>query len=305
MSLLNPDAFTFGVLSRARTPSVLLYGPPGTGKTLLVRALAKHTKATMITLTEADVRSRYVGDGQKMIQRVFANARKNHPCIIFIDEADSIFASRLEDNTVKSHNCDINQFLVEIDGIKTSRTRSPMVIAATNRPFALDEGILRRLGTRILIDVPELAAREKILAIHLKEEPLADDVKLEELAAATPDYTGSDLSEFVRAASWYAELDNLDRMGLRTTSPGPEVMLSKTQTPPSESPPGKNNNISRRLTSRVHFLRAKDDIRPAPISDTVAKIRDFHNKYGTTGSESRASNRRSGVITKTKPPITS
>ncbi|RSL64528.1 hypothetical protein CEP54_004710 [Fusarium duplospermum] len=281
MSFLNPHAFTFGVLSRARAPGVLLYGPPGTGKSLLIKALAKQTHATMITLTDADVRSKYVGVGEQKIKRIFVNARRNYPCIIFIDEADSIFGSRTADKTpTSSHICDLNQFLVEIDGIKADRTRSPMIVAATNRPFAMDEGILRRLGMRIMVDLPTIEARERILSIHLRDEPLSDDVNLTELAQATPDYTGSDLSDLVTAAARYAERDNMGRMGIKTSfwETTPISTASSTLTPPLPS-----DSISRRLTSRKHFLRAKDEIRPAPITETVAKIREFHNAHGSTG----------------------
>ncbi|RSL40447.1 hypothetical protein CEP53_013359 [Fusarium sp. AF-6] len=282
MSFLNPHAFTFGVLLRARAPGVLLYGPPGTGKSLLIKALAKQTHATMITLTDADVRSRYVGVSEQKIKRIFANARRNYPCIIFIDEADSIFGSRIADQMPTSgHICGVNQFLVEMDGIKSDRSRSPMIVAATNRPFAMDGGILRRLGMRIMVDLPTVEARERILSIHLRGEPISDDVNLTELARATPDYTGSDLNDLVTAAARYAERDNMGRMGIRTSfwETTPTSTASSTPT----TPPLPSDSISRRLTSRKHFLRAKDEIRPAPITETVAKIRDFHNVHGSTG----------------------
>ncbi|KAK7424275.1 hypothetical protein QQX98_000543 [Neonectria punicea] len=297
MSLLNPQAFTFGVLSRARTPGVLLYGPPGTGKSLLVRALAKHTHATMITLTDADVRSKYVGEGERKIQRIFANARKNYPCIIFIDEADSIFGSRTADTEpTRGHICDLSQFLVEMDGIKSDCTRSPMIVAATNRPYAMDEGILRRLGMRIMVDLPDAAAREHILSIHLKGEPIDDDVDLTELARATSDYTGSDLSDLVTAAARYAERDNMKRMGIKT--PFQERRTSTEISSQTSSPP---DPVTRRLTSRSHFLRAKDEIRPAPITETVAKIREYHNMYGSTGYTGYSGIKKVEITNKLKP----
>ena len=252
--MLDPDAFTFGVLAKSPLPGILLYGPPGTGKTLLVRALAKESNSTMITVSSADIRSRYVSEGEKKIQRLFAFGRKCHSCIIFIDECDSLFGERSRNGNTRGHNNDLTQFLVEMDGINAKDTRRPVVIAATNRPYDLDEGILRRLGRRILVDVPDLSGREHILRILLRDEPLAEDVNLLEIAQSTPDYTGSDLEKLVIEAALRAVSQN-----------------------------HANGSHERRVLTRSHFLWASKVMQPSPKSDSVSKIREFHRKYGSSG----------------------
>ena len=182
LSLHDPEAFTYGILARSSPQGVLLYGPPGTGKTLLARALAKQANSTILSLSGADIRSRFVGEGEKKIQRIFAYARKIHPCIIFIDEADALFRSRSSEGNCRGHLEDITQFLQEMDGVRPNDKKSPMVIAATNRPYDIDEGVLRRLGKRILVDVPNAAARHHILNIHLRDEIVAEDADILELA---------------------------------------------------------------------------------------------------------------------------
>lgn len=179
-----------------------------------------------------------------------------------------------------------------MDGIKSNRATSPMVIAATNRPYAMDEGILRRLGVRIMVDLPDVSARERILAIHLRGEPMAEDVDLAELARATPDYTGSDLNELVTAAARHAERDNIRGMGLRIDLNDGDGSLAG-QLP-------KDAKVTQRLTSRVHFVRARDEVRAAPISETSGKIREFHNKYGSTGNTGYMSQQKAEIINKVK-----
>jgi SpoVK/Ycf46/Vps4 family AAA+-type ATPase len=289
LSLYNPSAFTFGVLARSSSPGVLLYGPPGTGKTLLAKALAKQTHATFLTFSSADIRSKYVGEGEKKIKRIFAYARKHHPCIVFIDEADSLFRSRSAEDSCRGHLSDLNQFLEEMEGIKSKDARCPMVIAATNRPFDIDEGILRRLRKRILVDVPDARAREQILKIHLRGEPIADDVDLselvKELAKTTQDYTGSDLETLVHEAAIAAEGENQYRM--------------RTETPIATA----SSKASHRVLRRAHFVYAKQVVPASPKSDLVAKIMEFHNKFGATTQRNGGASGRAEVMNKRKSSV--
>ncbi|KAI1365237.1 P-loop containing nucleoside triphosphate hydrolase protein [Xylaria arbuscula] len=268
LSLHDPEAFKFGILASSPPLGVLLYGPPGTGKTLLVRAFAKQTNATILALSGADIRSMFVGEGEKKIKRIFSYARKCYPCVIFIDEADGVFHSRSGWNINKGHVEDITQFLEEMDGIRSNGAQNPVVIAATNRPFDIDEAILRRLTSRILIDMPDAAAREKIFRIHMKGESLADDVDISELAQITEGYAGSDIKALVYAAAILAVRENL----LGTTA-GLTLWEETIKSPVT-------SNSSPRVLKIAHFLKAKQRICPSPKSDTIAKIRDFHNKMG-------------------------
>ena len=198
LSLVRPDAFTYGVLATDKIPGLLLYGPPGTGKTMLAKAVAKESGATVLEVAGSDVYDMYVGEGEKNVRAIFTLARKLSPCVVFIDEADAIFGSRSGSHNRKSHRELINQFLREWDGMNDL---SAFIMVATNRPFDLDDAVLRRLPRRLLVDLPTDKDREAILGIHLKDEILASDVSLSELANKTPFYSGSDLKNLSVAAA--------------------------------------------------------------------------------------------------------
>ncbi|TKA82719.1 hypothetical protein B0A55_01287 [Friedmanniomyces simplex] len=200
LSLLRPEAFTYGVLANDRLPGLLLYGPPGTGKTLLAKAVAKESKATVLEVTGAQIYEKYVGEGEKMVRAVFSLAKKLSPCVVFIDEADAIFGSRSGSGggNRNTHREIINQFLREWDGMDD---RGVFVMVASNRPFDLDDAVLRRLPRRVLVDLPAVKDRESILGIHLKNEILDPGVELGKLAARTPLYSGSDLKNLCVAAA--------------------------------------------------------------------------------------------------------
>jgi SpoVK/Ycf46/Vps4 family AAA+-type ATPase len=199
LSLLRPDAFKYGVLANDTISGLLLYGPPGTGKTLLAKAVAKESGATVLTIAGSDVNHMYVGESEKTVKAIFTLARKLSPCVVFIDEADSLLAARQSERSQRvSHRDTINQFLLEWDGLNDSGV---FLMVATNRPFDLDDAVLRRLPRRVLVDLPTKADRESILRIHLKGEDLDSDVSISELAASTPYYSGSDLKNLVVAAA--------------------------------------------------------------------------------------------------------
>ncbi|KAL8690151.1 MAG: hypothetical protein Q9224_004474, partial [Gallowayella concinna] len=198
LSLLRPDAFTYGVLATDKITGVLLYGPPGTGKTLLAKAVAKESGATVLEVSGADLYNMYVGEGEKNVKAIFSLAKKLTPCIVFIDEADAILGSRGGSSNRVSHRELINQFLREWDGMGEL---SAFIMVATNRPFDLDEATLRRLPRRMLVDLPTETDREEILKIHLKDERLDSEISLSKLAVDTPLYSGSDLKNLCVAAA--------------------------------------------------------------------------------------------------------
>ncbi|EMC95233.1 hypothetical protein BAUCODRAFT_73052 [Baudoinia panamericana UAMH 10762] len=198
LSLLRPEAFSYGVLASDKLPGLLLYGPPGTGKTLLAKAVAKESQATVLEISGAQIYEKYVGEGEKMVRAVFSLAKKLSPCIVFIDEADAIFGSRSSAGNRNTHREIINQFLREWDGMDD---HSVFMMVASNRPFDLDDAVLRRLPRRLLVDLPVQKDRESILNIHLKNELLDSTVSLSKLAEQTPLYSGSDLKNLCVAAA--------------------------------------------------------------------------------------------------------
>jgi SpoVK/Ycf46/Vps4 family AAA+-type ATPase len=198
LALLRPDAFTYGILAKEKITGALLYGPPGTGKTLLAKAVAKESGSRVLEVSGAQIGGKYVGESEKNVAAIFSLAQKLSPCIIFLDEADYILGSRNGQVDRGAHRATLNQFLKEWDGMSNS---SVFVMVATNRPFDLDDAVIRRLPRRLLVDLPTQADREAILRIHLQGEQLDDSVDLESLAKRTPFYSGSDLKNIAVSAA--------------------------------------------------------------------------------------------------------
>lgn len=198
LSLLRPDAFDYGILATEKISGALLYGPPGTGKTLLAKAVAKESGSTVLEVSGSQIMDKYVGEGEKNVAAIFSLARKLSPCIVFLDEADAVFASRDAMRERTSHRDILNQFLKEWDGLNDM---SVFVMVATNRPFDLDDAVIRRLPRRLLVDLPTQTDRREILRIHLKGEQLDASVDLEDLAQRTPFYSGSDLKNVAVSAA--------------------------------------------------------------------------------------------------------
>lgn len=260
LSLMRPEAFQYGVLANDRLPGLLLYGPPGTGKTMLAKAVAKESQATVLEVSGAQVYEKYVGEGEKMVKAVFSLAKKLSPCVVFIDEADALFGSRGGANNRTTHREIINQFLREWDGMDD---HSVFMMVATNRPFDLDDAVLRRLPRRLLVDLPVAKDRESILGIHLKGETLDSSVSLNKLAEQTPLYSGSDLKNVAVSAALAAVKEEND-------------LLVQHKDDKSFKLPER-----RTLTSK-HFERALAEISASINEDmqTLGAIRKFDEQYG-------------------------
>ncbi|RQG99016.1 AAA family ATPase [Natrarchaeobius oligotrophus] len=181
---------------------VLLYGPPGTGKTLLARALAGETDVNFVRVDGPEIVDRYVGESEKAIREVFERARQAAPSIVFFDEIDAITAARGDSHEVTERV--VSQLLTELDGMRENPNL--VVLAATNRKDHIDPALLRpgRLDTHVLVPEPDHDAREKILEVHTRGKPIADDVDLPALAAELEGYTGADIEALVRNASMKA-----------------------------------------------------------------------------------------------------
>ncbi|KAF4972810.1 hypothetical protein FSARC_710 [Fusarium sarcochroum] len=260
LALVRPDAFSYGVLAQDKIPGCLLYGPPGTGKTLLAKAVAKESGANMLEISGATINDKWVGESEKLIRAVFTLAKKISPCVVFIDEADSLLANRSMLGARASHRSHINQFLKEWDGLEETEA---FIMVATNRPFDLDDAVLRRLPRRLLVDLPLHPDRSAILKILLKGETLDEAVSLDDLAKRTPYYSGSDLKNACVAAAMAAVEEENEAAAQHT---GPE---------PYEYP-------KKRTLRQEHFDKALRQI-PASISEdmeSLKQIRKFDEEYG-------------------------
>jgi cell division protease FtsH len=191
----------------ARIPKgVLLFGPPGTGKTLLARAVAGEAGVPFFSISGSDFVEMFVGVGASRVRDLFAQAKQNSPCIIFMDEIDAVGRHR---GTGMGGGHDereqtLNQLLVEMDGFEMKD--NIILIAATNRPDILDPALLRpgRFDRQIVVDRPDRAGREAILAVHTRGKPIAKHIDLDTLAAQTPGFTGADLANLVNEAALLA-----------------------------------------------------------------------------------------------------
>jgi len=191
----------FAQMNAVPPKGLLLYGPPGTGKTLLAKAAANESEANFISVKGPELLNKFVGESEKAIREVFRKARQASPCIIFFDEIDSVApvrGSSSGDSNVTERV--ISQFLTEMDGLE--ELRNVIIIAATNRPDIVDPALLRpgRFDRLLLVPPPDPEARKQIFRIHTKKTPLAEDVKLDELARKTEGYTGADIASICNTA---------------------------------------------------------------------------------------------------------
>ena len=197
--------------SAARIPrGVLLVGPPGTGKTLIARAVAGEANVPFFTISGSDFVEMFVGVGASRVRDMFEQAKKNAPCIIFIDEIDAVGRHRgagLGGGNDEREQT-LNQLLVEMDGFEANE--GIILIAATNRPDVLDPALLRpgRFDRQVVVPNPDVVGREQILKVHVRKVPLAPDVNLKTIARGTPGFSGADLANLVNEAALMAARRN-------------------------------------------------------------------------------------------------
>ncbi len=189
---------------------VLLYGPPGTGKTLIAKAVANETNANFISVKGGEILSKWLGESEKAIRKIFRKARQVAPCIIFFDEIDAIAQMRGFDEGSRAVERVLNQLLTEMDGLE--ELQGVIVIGATNRPDILDPALLRpgRFDRLVYVRPPDKKSRLAIFKIHTRDMPLADDVDLEELAEMTEGYVGADIEAICREAVMLALRENIN-----------------------------------------------------------------------------------------------
>ncbi|HEY0311728.1 MAG TPA: ATP-dependent zinc metalloprotease FtsH [Allosphingosinicella sp.] len=200
------DPTKFARLGGKIPKGALLVGPPGTGKTLLARAIAGEANVPFFTISGSDFVEMFVGVGASRVRDMFEQAKKNAPCIVFIDEIDAVGRHRGAGlgNGNDEREQTLNQLLVEMDGFEANE--GIIIIAATNRPDVLDPALLRpgRFDRQVVVPRPDIDGREKILAVHMKKVPLAPDVDARTIARGTPGFSGADLANLVNEAALLA-----------------------------------------------------------------------------------------------------
>ena len=231
---------------------VLLYGPPGTGKTLLAKAIATESEANFIAIKGPEVMSKWVGESEKRLREVFRKAKQVAPCIVFLDELDSLAPPRGGGGDSRVSDRLVDQLLTSMDGLENME--GVVVIGATNRPEIVDPALLRpgRFDRLLLVEAPDLAARQAILEIHTADMPLGK-VKLDYFAKETDGYTGADLDGLVREAG----------------------MLALREDPEADE------------VTQAHFLAALEKVSPSVTEDTVKYYVDLGRKLMKRGRRSR------------------
>jgi len=195
---------------------VLLVGPPGTGKTLLAKAVAGEAKVPFFTISGSDFVEMFVGVGASRVRDMFEQAKKQAPCIIFIDDIDAVGRHRGAGlgGGHDEREQTLNQLLVEMDGFEGNE--GVIVIAATNRPDVLDPALLRpgRFDRQVVVPLPDIRGREQILQVHIQKVPLEKDVNVLSIARGTPGFSGADLANLVNEAALFAARSNKKKVGM-------------------------------------------------------------------------------------------
>ncbi|HHX43984.1 MAG TPA: ATP-dependent metallopeptidase FtsH/Yme1/Tma family protein [Chloroflexi bacterium] len=212
--LKEPERFT---ALGARIPKgVLLVGPPGTGKTLLARAVAGEAGVPFFSISGSEFVEMFVGVGASRVRDLFDQAKRNSPCIVFVDEIDAVGRHRGAGlgGSHDEREQTLNQILVEMDGFDTDT--KVIIVAATNRPDILDPALLRpgRFDRRVVLDRPDRKGREEILKVHVRGKPLAPEVELDTIAKQTPGFTGADIENLVNEAAILAARGNKRSIGM-------------------------------------------------------------------------------------------
>ena len=256
---LRPDLYR-GL--RAPPRGVLLFGPPGTGKTFLAKAVATESNAkSFFAASAASLTSKYVGESEKMVRALFRIARERQPSVIFLDEVDSLLSARGDGDQESSRRMK-TEFLVQLDGAGTSREDRILFMAATNRPWDLDDALLRRVPRRVLIPLPDATARRVILDGLLDRGDVAQSISSSDRAAivnATENYSASDL----RLLAEDAVQEPLRELGERIAS---------------------INIKDVRPCKKTDFATALRVIKPSADASLLARYDEWAHKFGTRGS---------------------
>ncbi|KAF4364478.1 hypothetical protein F8388_007055 [Cannabis sativa] len=280
LPLQRPELFGKGQLTKP-CKGILLFGPPGTGKTMLAKAVATEAGANFINISMSSITSKWFGEGEKYVKAVFSLASKIAPSVIFVDEVDSMLGRRENPGEHEAMRKMKNEFMVNWDGLRTKDKERVLVLAATNRPFDLDEAVIRRLPRRLMVGLPDAPNREKIIKVILAKEELAPDVDLEAVANMTDGYSGSDLKNLCVTAAHRPIREILEKEKKERASAVSE----------SRPPPALYCSSDVRSLKMDDFKCAHEQVCASVSSEStnMSELLQWNDLYGEGGSRKKKS----------------
>lgn len=282
LPLQRPELFCKGQLTKP-CKGILLFGPPGTGKTMLAKAVATEAGANFINISMSSIASKWFGEGEKYVKAVFTLASKISPSVVFVDEVDSMLGRREKPGEHEAMRKMKNEFMSNWDGLRTKDRERVLVLAATNRPFDLDEAVIRRLPRRLMVNLPDAANRSKILKVILAKEEVAPDLDFDDIAGMTDGYSGSDLKNLCVMAAYRPIREILDKERKEREA----AVAEGRSPPPLVGTSGSPVNI--RPLSMDDMRHAHEQVCASVSSDSanMTELVQWNELYGEGGSRKK------------------
>ncbi|XP_060206926.1 uncharacterized protein LOC132634837 [Lycium barbarum] len=288
LPLRRPDLFKGGLLKPCR--GILLFGPPGTGKTMLAKAIAREAGASFINVSMSTITSKWFGEDEKNVRALFTLAAKVSPTIIFVDEVDSMLGQRSRAGEHEAMRKIKNEFMTHWDGLLTKAGERILVLAATNRPFDLDEAIIRRFERRIMVGLPSAENREMIMKTLLAKERVDEGLDFKELATMTEGYSGSDLKNLCTTAAYrpVRELIQQERLKDIEKKRRAEEAKNAGVAPPTDEDK-EDKVITIRPLNMADFKEAKNQVAAsfAAGGSIMSELKQWNELYGEGGSRKK------------------
>ncbi|GAV85097.1 AAA domain-containing protein [Cephalotus follicularis] len=289
LPLRRPDLFKAGVLKPCR--GILLFGPPGTGKTMMAKAIAKESGASFLNVSMSTITSKWFGEDEKNVRGLFTLAAKVSPTIIFVDEVDSMLGQRTRVGEHEAMRKIKNEFMTQWDGLLSKAGERILVLGATNRPFDLDEAIIRRFERRIMVGLPSVDNREGILRTLLAKEKVDEGLDFKEVATMTEGYSGSDLKNLCTTAAYRPVRELIQQERLKDLEKKRKAAEGQNLNEASTTQDDKNEErvISLRPLNLQDFREAKNQVAAsfAAEGSIMAELKQWNNSFGEGGSRKK------------------
>ncbi|CAN1254152.1 Uncharacterized AAA domain-containing protein C24B10.10c [Linum perenne] len=290
LPLRRPDLFKGGLLKPCR--GILLFGPPGTGKTMLAKAIAREAGASFINVSMSTITSKWFGEDEKNVRALFTLASKVSPTIIFVDEVDSMLGQRTRVGEHEAMRKIKNEFMTHWDGLATKQGERILVLAATNRPFDLDEAIIRRFERRIMVGLPSVENREMILKTLLSKEKVDERLDFKEVATLTDGFSGSDLKNLCTTAAYRPVRELIQQERKRDMVKFNTFHNVEKKKKAAEAQGGAETGervVTLRALNMEDFRLAKNQVAASLAAEgsIMSELKQWNDQYGEGGSRKK------------------